>query len=69
MNIDIDMRVLAFAWERNLKVNPSLYIVDFKTANMSASQLLLPNAQVKECLFHFSQSLVKTILHESNMSI
>lgn len=54
MNIDIDMRVLVFAWERNLKINPSLYIMDFKTANMSASQLLLPNAQGKECLFHFS---------------
>ena len=54
-------KVPEFAQERNLDINLSLCVVDFKIANMNVIQLLLPNAQVKGCLFHFSQSLCRKI--------
>lgn len=50
-------KVLAFAHERDLNINPSSCMTDFEIANMNAIQLLLPNAQIKGCLFQFSQSL------------
>ena len=52
--IHIYMKVLTFAWKRNLNINLSLCMMDFKVANMNAIQLFLPNAQVKGYLFHFS---------------
>ena len=51
-------KVLAFALEKDLDINPSLCIMDFQIACMNVIQLLLPNIQVKGCLFRFSQSLL-----------
>lgn len=36
-------------------------MMDFKTALTNAIRLLLPNAHVRRCLFHFSQSLWQKI--------
>ena len=48
------LKILAFTWKRNLYINLSLCMIDFEFANMNSIQLLLPNSQVKGCLFHIS---------------
>lgn len=63
-------KVLAFAGERNLDINPPLCMTDFKTANMNVIRHLPPNAQLKGCSFHFLQSLrQKNIFLGSNMQV
>ncbi|KHJ40130.1 hypothetical protein D918_09827 [Trichuris suis] len=54
-------RIIDYAEERNWSINPSLCMMDFELANMNAIRSLLLNAENKDCLFHFSQSLWRRI--------
>ncbi|KHJ40540.1 hypothetical protein D918_09430 [Trichuris suis] len=54
-------RIIDYGEERNWNINPSLCMMDFELANMNAIRSLLPNAEIKGCLFHISQSLWRRI--------
>ncbi|KFD49637.1 hypothetical protein M514_09469 [Trichuris suis] len=53
--------IIGFAQEKNCSINPSLCMMDFEMANMNAIRSVLPNAQIKGCLFHFSRSIWRGI--------
>ncbi|KHJ48013.1 FLYWCH zinc finger domain protein [Trichuris suis] len=50
-------RVVEFAREKNLKIRPSLCMMDFQLANVNAIREVFPNARIRGCLFSFAQLL------------
>lgn len=50
-------RLVIHASERNLQLNPQYILSDFEIAFMNAARSTFPNAQIKGCLFHWTQSV------------
>lgn len=49
-------QLLSHALEQNFVFNPQIIIADFELAFLNAAKEMFPNARVKGCLFHFTQS-------------